>query len=200
MFTGIIEETGTIVRIITSANSKRLNLRVKLTAENAQLGDSVSVNGCCLTVVAIQPEEGSVLLSFDLLQETWKRTSFSEMKVGAMVNLERSLRVDGRLHGHFVTGHIDCVGEVLVFEKRGADWVLEIAPSEEIKSYLVSKGSIAVDGISLTVAEVLEDRIRLWVIPHTYQVTALCERVVGSHLNLEADLLAKYVTQLVRSH
>ncbi len=200
MFTGIIEETGTIVRIITSANSKRLNLRVKLTAENAQLGDSVSVNGCCLTVVAIQPEEGSVLLSFDLLQETWKRTSFSEMKVGAMVNLERSLRVDGRLHGHFVTGHIDCVGEVLVFEKRGADWVLEIAPSEEIKSYLVSKGSIAVDGISLTVAEVLEGRIRLWIIPHTYQVTALCERVVGSHLNLEADLLAKYVTQLVRSH
>jgi riboflavin synthase len=127
------------------------------------------------------------------------RTSFSELKIGAIVNLERALRADGRLHGHFVTGHIDGIAEVLVFEKRGTDWLLEIAPLEEIKRYLVSKGTIAIDGISLTIAEVLDDRIRIWIIPHTHAVTALRERNVGSQVNIEADLLAKYVAQLIGS-
>ncbi len=199
MFTGIVEETGTIVKITTSENSLRLELRARVTAENARLGDSVAVNGCCLTVVAIQTEDRGALLSFDLLQETWVRTSFSELKIGAIVNLERALRADGRLHGHFVTGHIDGIAEVLVFEKRGTDWLLEIAPLEEIKRYLVSKGTIAIDGISLTIAEVLDDRIRIWIIPHTHAVTALRERNVGSHVNIEADLLAKYVAQLIGS-
>ena len=174
MFTGIVEETGKVTAIAPSEESIRLSLSAKLTAQGARLGDSLAVNGCCLTVVKIKGGKGAEL-EFDLLRETWERTNFKTLQVGATVNLERSLAVGDRLHGHFVTGHIDGVVEIKTFEKRGADWFLEVRAPRELMRYLVFKGAIAVDGISLTVAEVLKTTFRVWIIPHTYEVTALRE-------------------------
>lgn len=193
MFTGIVEETGRVEKIARGEKSIRLRLSAKVTAKGAGVGDSLAVNGCCLTIVKIRGGK----LEFDLLNETWERTNFRELRDGAAVNLERSLEVGGRLHGHFVTGHIDGVGVVKTFEKRGADWLLEIEPPRELMRYLVFKGAIAVDGISLTVAEEAKSAFRIWIIPHTYEVTALRERKVGSLVNLEADMLAKYTETLL---
>src|SRR5688572_7407745 len=168
MFTGIVEETGRALKIAASPNSIRLTLSARVTAKGARVGDSLAVNGCCLTIVKIRRAGAITNLEFDLLRETWERTSFKELAAGNAVNLERSLAVGDRLHGHFVTGHIDGVGVVKTFEKRGADWLLEIQPSPELMRYLVFKGAIAVDGISLTVAQVTKSAFRIWIIPHTY--------------------------------
>ena len=194
MFTGIVEETGRVKKIAPSEKSIQLTIAAGLTAKGARIGDSLAVNGCCLTIVKISRKDE---LQFDLLRETWERTNFKELQPGSAVNLERSLAVGDRLHGHFVTGHIDGVGVIKTFEKRGADWLLEIAPPREAMCYLVFKGAIAVDGISLTVAEVSAKTFRIWIIPHTYDVTALRERKVGSLVNIEADMLAKYAEQLL---
>src|SRR5689334_3123498 len=194
MFTGIVEETGRVKKIAPSDKSIRLTIAAGLTAKGARIGDSLAVNGCCLTIVKISRKDE---LQFDLLRETWERTNFKELQPGSAVNLERSLAVGDRLHGHFVTGHIDGVGVIKTFEKRGADWLLEITPPREALRYLVFKGAIAVDGISLTVAEVSAKSFRIWIIPHTYDVTALRERKAGSLVNIEADMLAKYAEQLL---
>ena len=196
MFTGIVEEMGRVRKIAPSEKSIRLTLAASVTAKGARIGDSVAVNGCCLTVVKINRMKGGADLEFDLLRETWERTNFKELRAGSAVNLERSLAVGDRLHGHFVTGHIDGVGVIKKFEMRGADWLLEIEPPREVMRYLVFKGAIAVDGISLTVAEVTKKVFRIWIIPHTYEVTALRERKVGALVNVEADMLAKYVEGL----
>ena len=196
MFTGIVEETGTVEKIATSSQSIRLTLAAGKTAKGARLGDSVAVNGCCLTIIKINRGAHRTNLQFDLLRETWERTNLKTLRIGAAVNLERSLAVGDRLHGHFVTGHIDGVGVIRRFEKRGADWLLEIEPPSEVMRYLVFKGAIAVDGMSLTVAEVTKKAFRVWIIPHTYEVTALRERKVGALVNIEADMLAKYVENL----
>jgi riboflavin synthase len=196
MFTGIVEETGTVEKIAPSANSIRLTLTARKTAKGARLGDSLAVNGCCLTIIKINRRTQRANLEFDLLRETWERTNFKTLKIGATVNLERSLTVGDRLHGHFVTGHIDGAGVIRKFEKRGADWLLEIEPPPEVMHYVVFKGAIAVDGMSLTVAEVTKKTLRVWIIPHTYEVTALRERKVGALVNIEADMLAKYVERL----
>jgi riboflavin synthase len=157
------------------------------------LGDSIAVNGCCLTVVNVTEESSAKLLTFDLLRETWNRTNLSAVQPGSSVNLERAMPASGRVHGHFVTGHIDGTGKIEVFEKRGADWYLCVSAPADLLRYVVFKGSIAVDGISLTVAEVASDTFSVWIIPHTHEVTALRERKPGHRVNLEADLLAKYV-------
>lgn len=193
MFTGIVEETGRVKKIAPTDKSIRLTIAAGVTAKGARIGDSIAVNGCCLTIVKIARNT----LEFDLLRETWERTNFGELQTNAAVNLERSLAVGDRLHGHFVTGHIDGVGVIQTLEKRGADWLLEIRPPREAMRYLVFKGAIAVDGISLTVAEVSAEVFRIWIIPHTYDVTALHERKVGSLVNLEADMLAKYAENLI---
>jgi riboflavin synthase len=197
MFTGIIEETGCVKKIAPSEKSIRLTLCANLTAEGARIGDSLAVNGCCLTIVKITRRGRAAELEFDLLRETWDRTNFKQLQTHSAVNLERSLAIGDRLHGHFVTGHIDDVGVISKFEKRGPDWLLEIKPPRELRRYLVFKGAIAVDGISLTIAEVSANAFRIWIIPHTYEVTALRERKPGSLVNLEADLLAKYAEQLL---
>src|SRR5437660_1585825 len=137
MFTGIVEETGTVEKITRSAKSIRLTLAARKTAKGARPGDSLAVNGCCLTIVKISRRAQRANLEFDLLRETWERTNFKELKSGAAVNLERSLAVGDRLHGHFVTGHIDGVGVIRKFEKRGADWLLEIEPPPEVMRYIV---------------------------------------------------------------
>jgi riboflavin synthase len=199
MFTGLVEETGIVHGIIPGTESIRLSVRARLCATDVRVGDSIAVNGCCLTVVTRRAVRGGALLGFDLLKETWDRTSISVAALGAKVNLERSLSVGQRLGGHFVTGHVDGTGKITAWERRGMDQVLEISAPREIRRYIVLKGSIAVDGISLTVAAETRGGFRLWIIPHTFEVTALKERVVGDRVNLEADMLGKYVERFVRS-
>jgi riboflavin synthase len=197
MFTGIVEEAGKVERIKSGANSIELTVRAKVCGRGTRVGDSVAVNGCCLTVTKVTSAVGGKRLKFDLLKETWKRTNLQHARAGLLVNLERSLAVDGRLGGHFVTGHIDGTGTIRRWERAGKDHVLEIAASAEVMRYVMFKGSIAVDGMSLTVAGVSRKSFRIWIIPHTYDVTALRERSVGDAVNLEADILGKYVRQFV---
>jgi riboflavin synthase len=194
MFTGIVEETGIVAKVEEAPDSIRLQVKSKVCVAGAEVGDSIAVNGCCLTVVEIAQD--AQLLSFDLLRETWARTNLSAVREGSLVNLERAMAANGRIHGHFVTGHIDCAGRIEIFEKRGADWYLQIKAPRELLRYVVFKGSIAVDGMSLTVAEVTSEHLAVWIIPHTYEVTALRERRAGDLVNLEADLLAKYVEKI----
>jgi riboflavin synthase len=198
MFTGLVEETGVITSIRASAKAIALAVRARECARGTRLGDSIAVNGCCLTVVKISGRGAQRTLHFDLLRETWDRTSFAALRVGHSVNLERSLAVGQRLGGHFVTGHVDATGTIKRWEPAGADWVLEINAPKEVLRYVILKGSIAVDGISLTVAKVSARSFTLWIIPHTREVTALKERRAGDPVNLEADLLGKYVEQFVR--
>jgi riboflavin synthase len=197
MFTGIVEETGVITAIKPAAQSIQLTIQARIAAQGVRLGDSIAVNGCCLTVVKITPAKGGRRLLFDLLKETWERTNLSEARVGAAVNLERALAVGDRLGGHFVTGHIDGTGVISRWERSGKDHVLEISAPADVRRYVVFKGSIAVDGISLTVAGVTRGGFRIWVIPHTHEVTALREHKVGDRVNLEADLLGKYVGRFI---
>ncbi|HEY6167857.1 MAG TPA: riboflavin synthase [Verrucomicrobiae bacterium] len=199
MFTGIIEETDTITAIKPTKKSIALTLRVRKCGAGLKLGDSLAVNGCCLTVVKILRTGRDKLLRVDLLRETWERTNLQFARVGSTVNLERSLRANSRLGGHFVTGHIDGVGRITRWEKSGKDRVLEIAAPAEVLRYIVFKGSIAVDGISLTVGGVTQRGFRVWIIPHTYAVTVLRERKVGDAVNLETDLLGKYVEQFLKA-
>lgn len=196
MFTGLVEETGEIVELQSNGvDGVRLRLKAPMVAPSSQLGDSVAVNGCCLTVAAKSGEE----LSFDLLQETLARTSLGSVKPGGCVNLERALSAGARLGGHFVQGHIDGTAEVLAIEPVGADVRVDIALPADGARYLVEKGSIAVDGISLTVASLGRDRFTLWIIPHTRKVTNLRERQVGDRVNLEYDMLAKYVERILHA-
>jgi riboflavin synthase len=194
MFTGLVEELGEVVSLeLLPSGGVQLVVRAPLIALEAQLGDSVAVNGCCLTVAA-KPDG---LLQFDLLQETLARTSLGEVRPGGGVNLERALAAGGRFGGHFVQGHVDCTAKILGFEPKGADWRLEVELPEGAGRYFVEKGSIAVDGISLTVASVDTASFVLWIIPHTLQRTNLSLRRVGDLVNLEYDLLAKYVERML---
>jgi riboflavin synthase len=193
MFTGIVEETGQVVSFTRGAKAWSLHLSAQLVTRDVKLGDSVAVNGCCLTVV----KHDASNLWFDLLEETVRLTSFSELKPGSAVNLERSMLPNSRMGGHFVSGHIDTLGRVEVFEQRGADHYLRVRAPAGSGRYLIHKGSIAIDGISLTVAEVDGDALAVWLIPHTMAVTNLREKRVGSGVNLEFDLLGKYVEKLI---
>lgn len=193
MFTGIVEETGQVVSFTRGAKAWSLHLSAQLVASDVKLGDSVAVNGCCLTVVKHDARN----LWFDLLEETVRLTSFSELTPGSLVNLERSMLPNSRMGGHFVSGHIDTLGRVEIFEQRGADHYLKVRGPAGSGRYLIHKGSIAIDGISLTVAEVDGDALAVWLIPHTMEVTNLREKRVGSGVNLEFDLLGKYVEKLI---
>ncbi|HWI59837.1 MAG TPA: riboflavin synthase [Bacillota bacterium] len=199
MFTGIVEETGTVERIQPTDKSIELTVRTSVCGRGLKLGASLAVNGCCLTVVKLATKGKYKLARFDLLKETWQRTNLQFVQSGSLVNLERPLRTDGDLGGHFVTGHIDGLGKITRWERAGQDHVLDIAAPPEVMRYIVFKGSIAVDGISLTVAGVQKKSFRIWIIPHTYEVTALRERKVGDAVNLEADLIGKYVEKFVTS-
>jgi riboflavin synthase len=197
MFTGIIEETGAVERIARSRGSIVLEIRAQRSGRGLKVGGSLAVNGCCLTATKISARGKSSLIQFDLLDETWKRTNFQRLKTGSFVNLERSLRAGDELGGHFVTGHIDGTGNILRWERSGADHVLDIAAPDNVMRYLIEKGSIAIDGISLTVAAVSKKTFRVWIIPHTFEVTNLRARKVGDAVNLEADMLGKYVEKFM---
>lgn len=199
MFTGIVEETGLVIGIKPGSKSIQFTVEAAAVARGLKIGDSVAVNGCCLTVVKITARGRRKKLRFDLLRETWERTNLAFAKTGSLVNLERALRADGRVDGHFVTGHVEAMGEIVRWERVGSDHVLDVAAPPEVLRYVVFKGSVAVDGISLTVARVDRKSFRLWIIPHTHEVTALRERQVGDAVNLETDLLAKYVEKFMQS-
>jgi riboflavin synthase len=197
MFTGIVEETGTVEKIQHGAKSILLMIRAKNSARGLKTGGSLAVNGCCLTTAKISSRAKFKLVQFDLLEETWRRTNFQFLKIGSLVNLERPLRAGGEFGGHFLTGHIDGVGKILRWEKSGADHVLEISAPKEILRYVIQKGSIAIDGISLTVAGVGKKSFCVWIIPHTLKATAMRELKIGDTVNLEADLLGKYVEKFL---
>jgi len=193
MFTGLVETTGAVAALELSAASARLRVRAPAIAGAVGLGDSIAVNGCCLTAVAQDAET----IAFDLLHETLERTSLRDAKVGALVNLERALAANARLGGHFVQGHVDGASEILALDPHGADHRLEIKLPSAFAQYVAFKGSIAIDGISLTVAEVRETSFVVWLIPHTMAMTNLHTRRAGDRVNLEFDLLAKYVERML---
>ena len=196
MFTGLVVETGEIISLERTGESARLTLRAPATGPSAQIGDSIAVNGCCLTVTVRDGER----VSFDLLAETLRLTNLGALSPGAKVNLEPALGAGAKLGGHFVQGHVDTAAEVLDFSPRGSDFRLEVALPAEFAQYVAFKGSIAVDGISLTVAEVRDTgagSFVCWIIPHTRAVTNLAARKKGERVNLEFDLLAKYVERIV---
>jgi riboflavin synthase len=197
MFTGIVQETGLVEGINPTAKSIELTVRAGASARGLKLGDSFAVNGCCLTAVHVGTRGKDKLIQFDLLRETWVRTNLQFAHVGSLVNLERPLRADGEFGGHFVTGHIDGCGKITRWEKSGADHVLDIAAPADVMRHLIFKGSVAVDGISLTVAAVQKKGFRIWIIPHTFEITALRERKIGDAVNLEADMLGKYVEKFL---
>jgi len=196
MFTGIVEEVGRITRIEQRGENRRITVSAENTPKELGTGHSVSVSGVCLTALDIKP--GSFCA--DLAPETWLRTSFSRIHEGALVNLELPMKADGRFGGHIVQGHVDGVGNVIGFERiaDSENWWLDIELPEEIEKYTVYKGSISIEGISLTVAKLDRDRCRIAIIPHTVEMTNLHSLKPGDPVNLEADLIAKYVEKMMK--
>jgi riboflavin synthase len=196
MFTGIVEEVGRITRIEERGENRHITIAAERTPKELETGNSVSVSGVCLTALDIK------LGSFcaDLAPETWVRTSFSRMHEGALVNLELPMKADGRFGGHIVQGHVDGVGKVISFERiaDSENWWLEIALPDEVEKYTVFKGSISIEGISLTVAKLEKNRCTIAIIPHTVEMTNLHSLKPGDPVNLEADLIAKYVEKMMR--
>ena len=195
MFTGIIEEVGRVDEIRITGEKRRLTITCSKLLPEIKIGDSASVSGICLTVVEINKTS----FSADLAQETWVRTSLSRLSPGALVNLELPMRANGRFDGHIVQGHVDGIGTVmsLVPTPQGNDYVLTINVPSELTQYVVAKGSLSVEGISLTVAAIEGTEVRVAIIPHTAEVTNLKSLVPGDPVNLEVDVLAKYVEKII---
>jgi len=195
MFTGIIEELGRVASIDTKGQQRRLTVAASTLVKELKQGDSISVSGVCLTAVDISK------LSFtcDLAQDTWLRTSFSRLKRNAPVNLELPMRANGRFDGHVVQGHVDGIGTVVSFEqvRDGNDYVLQINVPSELTRYIVAKGSLAIEGISLTIAAIDGTNVRVAIIPHTAEVTNLRSLKSGDPVNLEVDVIAKYVEKMI---
>ena len=193
MFTGIVESVGVVESLENMDKAWLMKVRApEFISDGLSIGDSLANNGCCLTVVG----KSDNLLSFELLEETLRLTSFEGLGRGALVNLERPLQAGARLGGHFVSGHVDVRSKILDFEKRGKNFYLRVAVPGEFLKYCVYKGSIAIDGISLTIAEALPDSLAVWLIPHTLEVTNLKNASAGKFVNLEFDILAKYVEKI----
>jgi riboflavin synthase len=193
MFTGLIEEVGTVIAVNTSKSGNQLKLAAPRVAKKIRRGDSLAVSGCCLTLNSHRGDE----LIFDLLEETIARTNLKNLQQKQLVNLERAVTASQRLGGHFIQGHIDCVSPVIACQKNGADFRLEIELPDTFAHYVARKGSIAVNGISLTVADVLPKSFVTWIIPYTKTHTNLDRVQVGDLMNLEFDILAKYVERMV---
>ena len=195
MFTGIVEEVGTVERIQRGTHSARLQIRAAKVLEGVALGDSIAVNGICLTVSTL----AAGCFSADVMHETLDRSSLARLGCGSHVNLERALAANGRFGGHIVAGHVDGVGRITAVQRDDLAVWYTVQAGPEIMHYIVEKGSIAVDGISLTVARVWPDAFAVSTIPHTVWQTILCERREGDMVNLETDILGKYVEKLLRS-
>ncbi|HTS37381.1 MAG TPA: riboflavin synthase [Candidatus Solibacter sp.] len=197
MFTGIIEEVGSVARIEQRGENRRITITAKQTPKELGTGNSVSVSGVCLTALDITP--GSFCA--DLAPETWTRTSLSRIHEGALVNLELPMKADGRFGGHIVQGHVDGVGKLIAFDriKDSENWWLELELPEDVAKYTVFKGSLSIEGISLTVAKLTQNRCSVAIIPHTVEMTNLHSLKPGDPVNLEADLIAKYVEKMMKS-
>jgi len=195
MFTGIIEEVGRVDAIEVKGEKRRLNVSSSKLVRELKTGDSISVSGVCLTAVDISKNS----FSADLAQETWLRTSFSRLRPGALVNLELPMRANGRFDGHVVQGHVDGVGTVISFSSipDGNDYSLTLNVPSELTRYIVEKGSLAIEGISLTVASIEGAQVKIAIIPHTAEVTNLRTLKPGDPLNLEVDVIAKYVEKMI---
>jgi riboflavin synthase len=189
VFTGIVEALGRVVAVEARGERVRLCVEAPGVTPGAKIGDSVAVNGVCLTLTAVDAQR----LSFDVVQESLDRTSLADLCVGSAVNLERALRADARLDGHIVQGHVDGTGCVRALERRGDDVRLFVECGPEVAQFLVPKGSVAVDGVSLTVVGAREDGFDVALVPHTLAVTTLGAKRPGDRVNLEADVLGKYV-------
>ena len=196
MFTGIIEEVGKVVKIEQRGENRRITIAAENTPKELKPGDSVAVSGVCLTALDIKPKS----FCADLAPETWARTSFSRMHEGALVNLELPMKADGRFGGHIVQGHVDGVGKLIELERiaDSDNWWLRIELPSEIEKYTVFKGSISIEGISLTVAKLEENVCTVAIIPHTVEMTNLGSLKPGDLVNLEADLIAKYVEKMTK--
>ena len=196
MFTGIVEEVGCVTKIEQRGENRRITITGEKTPKELGTGDSVAVSGVCLTALDIKP--GS--FSADLAPETWVRTSFSRIHEGALVNLELPMPADGRFGGHIVQGHVDGVGKLISLDRiaDSENWWLHIELPEEVEKYTVHKGSISIEGISLTVAKLEKNRCTIAIIPHTVERTNLHSLKSGDALNLEADLIAKYVEKMMK--
>ena len=194
MFTGLIFELGDIVSLERRGNSARLFLDAEALSQEAKLGDSIAINGTCLTIVEIR----GTTLAFDISDETLKSTNLGELKVRDRVNLEPALRLSDRLGGHFVTGHIDGVGRMRSKSLEGEVYKIVIETEPWIAEYLVEKGSVAVDGISLTVVDLLRDGFSVVIIPHTAKLTTLGLKSAGDRVNVEVDILGKYVSKYLK--
>ena len=193
MFTGLIEEVGTLVAVRAHDHGRELRIAAPGVAKHLHAGESIAVNGCCLTLTSSRGD----CLTFDLLEETIARSNLHNLPQASPVNLERALRADARIGGHFVQGHVDCVAPILAFERSGADFRLEVGLPDTSRHYVASKGSITVDGISLTVAEVLSGSFAVWITPYTRNHTNLDRATVDDLVNLEFDILAKYVERMI---
>ena len=196
MFTGIVEEIGRIARIEQRGENRRITITAENTPKELKTGNSVAVSGVCLTALDIKA--GSFCA--DLAPETWARTSFSRIHEGALVNLELPMKADGRFGGHVVQGHVDGVGKLTGFERiaDSDNWWLDIELPGEVEKYTVYKGSISIEGISLTVAKLEKNRCTIAIIPHTVEMTNLHSLKLGDPINLEADLIAKYVEKMMK--
>lgn len=193
MFTGIIEETGTLCEMKKGARSAQVRIRCHKVLEGTRVGDSIAVNGICLTVTSLSNDS----FTADVMAETMRRSSLSELTVPGVVNLERAMAADGRFGGHMVSGHIDGTGQITdIRQEENAVWYT-VQAGENLLRYIVEKGSVALDGISLTVAKATEHEFQVSVIPHTRQETALTEKKPGSLLNIECDVVGKYIEKFL---
>lgn len=195
MFTGLVECTATVQSLTPREGGARLMVSAVPFTSEVQLGDSVAVNGCCLTATEVQSET----LVFDLLEQTLRVTSLGDLKPGDLVNLERAMQVGARFGGHFVQGHVDGTVKILTWREDGPDWRLEVELPTEARGLVIPKGSICLDGISLTAAEVSADRVTCFIIPHTREITHLNRKACEQRMNVEWDMLAKHVRELVRA-
>ena len=195
MFTGIIEEAGEVRRLLVQQTGARLEIGCGMVLSDAAPGVSIAVNGVCLTAV----EVGASHFSVDLAPETLSRSNLGDLLTGSVVNLERPLSLTGRLSGHMVQGHVDGTGELVSLEELGdGNWWLRVKVPAELDRYLIHKGSVSLDGISLTIAALANGIVSVAIIPHTYDVTNLRVRQPGDRINIEVDLIAKYVEKLLR--
>ena len=195
MFTGLVEEKGTLINKIKTGDGFRLVIKAQKVLEDTQIGSSVSVNGCCLTVV----EKKNDSVAMDTIEETLKKTNLGELNIGDPVNLERPLKADARLGGHFVLGHVDTKGEVVEINELSASHFMKIRFPEEFKQYLIYVGSVSIDGVSMTVAELKDNVFGVGIIPHTWEETVFSTRKPGSTVNLEFDVLGKYVERIMEN-
>lgn len=195
MFTGLIEEIGKVKKIDSINGGKRINISASKIMDDIKVDDSIAVNGVCLTAVKIETNS----ITVEAVGETLKKTTLNELKENQIVNLERAVRLNDRLGGHLVQGHVNGVGRILNIQKLGENYFLEVEVDPKLTKYLIDEGSISIDGISLTIAKLVENKVGVSIIPHTWKNTNLNTRNIGAKVNIETDVIAKYIEKLLQN-